>query len=85
MTTLMQAHRQWSSRAPDERFTSLPELQSFKRRVRAQSHSHVISSRKLAIEPTPDGSRRDRDGLTAPTPRAPSTSVEGAWRIIRRR
>jgi hypothetical protein len=54
MTTLMQAHRQWSSRAPDERFTSLLELQSFKRRVREQSHSTVISSRQLAIEPTPD-------------------------------
>ena len=50
MTTLMQAHRQWSSRAPDERFTSLLELQSFKRRVREQSHSTVISSRKLAID-----------------------------------
>src|SRR6266404_1479230 len=54
MTTLMQAHRQWSSRAPDERFTSLIDMQSFKRRVGEQSHSTVISSRKLAIEPTPD-------------------------------
>ena len=54
MTTLMQAHRQWSSRAPDERFTSLLDMQSFKRRVREQSHSTVISSRQLAIEPTPD-------------------------------
>ena len=54
MTTLMQAHRQWSSRAEDERFTSLIELQAFKRRVCEQSHSTVISSRKLAIEPTPD-------------------------------
>src|SRR6202049_2010701 len=57
MTTLMQAHRQWSSRAPDERFTSLLEMQSFKRRVREQSHATVISSRKLAIEPTPDDLR----------------------------
>ena len=57
MTTLMQAHRQWSSRAPDERFTSLIDMQSFKRRVREQSHSNVISSRKLAIEPTPDDVR----------------------------
>jgi hypothetical protein len=46
MTTLMQAHRQWSSRAPDEAFTSLIDMQSFKRRVREQSHSNVISSRK---------------------------------------
>jgi hypothetical protein len=49
MTTLMQAHRQWSARAPDERFTSLLEMQAFKRRVREQSHSTVISSRNLAI------------------------------------
>src|SRR6516164_5441498 len=28
-------------------------------------------------------SRPDRDGLTAPTPRSPSTSAEGAWRTIR--
>ena len=28
-------------------------------------------------------SRHDPDGLTAPTPRAPSTAAEGAWRIIR--
>jgi hypothetical protein len=57
MTTLMQAHRQWSSRAPDERFTSLIDMQSFKHRVREQSHSTVISSRKLAIEPTQDDVR----------------------------
>jgi len=31
MTTLMQAHRQWMSRAPDERFVSLIDMQSFKR------------------------------------------------------
>jgi len=30
MTTLMQAHRQWMSRAPDERFTSLIEMQDLK-------------------------------------------------------
>ena len=29
MTTLMQAHRQWMSRGPDERFTSLLEMQEF--------------------------------------------------------
>jgi len=57
MTTLMQAHRQWSSRASDERFASLLDMQSFRRRVREQSHANVISSRKLAIEPTPDDLR----------------------------
>jgi hypothetical protein len=60
MTTLMQANRQWSSRAPDERFTSLIDMQTFKRRVREQSHSKVISSRRLAIELVPDDVR----GLT---------------------
>jgi hypothetical protein len=57
MTTLMQAYRQWSSCAPDERFTSLIDMQSFKRRVCEQSRSTVISSRKLTIEPTPDDIR----------------------------
>jgi len=28
MTELMQASRQWSSRAPDERFTSLLDMQA---------------------------------------------------------
>ena len=42
----MQAHRQWSSRAPDERFTSLIEMQAFKRSIRDSSRSHVLSSRK---------------------------------------
>jgi len=51
MTTLMQSRRQWSSRAPDERCTSLIDMQSFKRRVREQSHSKVISSRRLTIDP----------------------------------
>src|SRR5215472_2641092 len=37
MTTLMQAHRQWMSRAPDERFTNLLEMQEFKRRIRENS------------------------------------------------
>jgi hypothetical protein len=41
-----------------ERFTSLIDMQAFKHRVREQSHATVISSRKLAIEPTPDDVRR---------------------------
>ena len=48
MTTLMQAHRQWSSRAPDERFTNLIDMQAFKRRVREQSHSNVIRHRTIS-------------------------------------
>ena len=51
MTELMQAHRQWMSRAPDERFTNLLHMQDFKRRVRDNSQSHVLSSRKLEVVP----------------------------------
>ena len=57
MTTLMQAHRQWMSRAPDERFTSLLDMQDFKRRVRDNSRSHTISSRKVNILPVEDDPR----------------------------
>src|SRR5215471_7365092 len=47
-------------------------MQAFKRRAREQSHSKVISSRRLAIEPTPDdvrdltvaGDQRDPAALT---------------------
>src|ERR1700751_6338252 len=53
----MQGSPQGVSRAPAERFTSLIDMQAFKRRVREQSHSTIISSRKLAIEPTPDDVR----------------------------
>ena len=57
MTTLMQAHRQWSSRAPDERFTSLLDMQAFKRRVRDNSRSQVISSRGITVRPVEDDAR----------------------------
>src|ERR1700761_8077803 len=50
----MQAHRQWMSRAPDERFTSLVDMQAFKRRVRDNSRSHVLSSRKVNLLPVED-------------------------------
>jgi hypothetical protein len=51
MTTLMQAHRQWMSRAPDERFTSLLDMRDFKRRVRENSRSQVVGSRGLTLRP----------------------------------
>src|SRR5215813_10686103 len=54
---LMQAHRQWMSRAPDERFTSLLDMQSFKRRLRDNSRSQMISSRGLAVRPVEDNPR----------------------------
>src|SRR5246127_360708 len=53
----MQAHRQWMSRAPDERFTSLIDMQAFKRRVRDNSRSHVLSSRKVNLLPVEDDPR----------------------------
>jgi hypothetical protein len=57
LTELMQAHRQWMSRAPDERFTSLIDMQAFKRRVRDNSRPHVLSSRKVNLLPVEDDPR----------------------------
>jgi hypothetical protein len=57
MTELMQASRQWSSRAPDERFTSLLDMQAFKHRVREASRSHLLSSRKVNVLPVEDDPR----------------------------
>ena len=57
MTELMQAHRQWMSRAPDERFTSLLDMQAFKRRLRDNSRSQVISSRGLTVRPVEGDAR----------------------------
>jgi hypothetical protein len=42
------------SRAPDERFTSLLDMQDFKRSVRDRSQSHILSSRKLEVLPIED-------------------------------
>jgi hypothetical protein len=53
----MQAHRQWMSRAPDARFTSLIDMQAFKRQVRDNSRSHVFSSRKVNLLPVEDDPR----------------------------
>lgn len=50
--TLTQANAQWMSRPADERFTSLLDMQAFKARIRANSRSQVISSRKLTLQPT---------------------------------
>ena len=51
MTELMQANRQWMSRAPDERFENLYDMQAFKHRVRDNSRSQVISNRRLSVQP----------------------------------
>jgi hypothetical protein len=53
----MQASHQWSSRAPDERFTDLLDMQAFKHRLRDNSLSQVISSRGLNVRPVEDDPR----------------------------
>jgi hypothetical protein len=45
------------SRAPDERFTSLLEMQDFKRRLRDNSRSQVISSRGITVRSVEDDAR----------------------------
>jgi hypothetical protein len=57
----MQASRQWSSRAPDERFTDLLDMQAFKHRLRDNSLSQVISSRGLNVRPVEDDPSRIAD------------------------
>ena len=42
---------------PDERFTSLIDMQDFKRRLRDNSRSQVISSRGLTVRPVEDDTR----------------------------
>lgn len=54
MTHLTQAHRQWASRPDDERFISLHDLADVTRRQADASHSGVVSSRRITIEPSPD-------------------------------
>ncbi len=65
--TLTQASQQWMSRPHDERFTSLLDLQAFKRNIRDNSESKVISSRKLNVVPQ-DGEAR---GLMIEGPNGP--------------
>src|ERR1700739_2855326 len=45
------------SRPRDEPFTSLIDMQAFKRRVRDNSRSHVLSSRKVNLLPVEDDPR----------------------------
>jgi hypothetical protein len=74
MTTLMQANRQWSSRAPDERFTSLIDMQAYKRRIAENSRSHIVSSRSVEILPAEDDAR----GITV-AGGSPALSVPTHW------
>ena len=48
MTDPDPSHRQWMSRPPDERFTACIDMQAFKRRIRDNSRTKVISSRSLS-------------------------------------
>jgi hypothetical protein len=45
------------SRAPDERFASLLDMQAFKQRIRNASNSSVLSSRALTVLPIEDDAR----------------------------
>jgi hypothetical protein len=54
MTELFQASRQWSTRPPEERFTSLTEMQAHLDTLRSNSRAAVVSSRKLGAIPTDD-------------------------------
>src|SRR5580692_7836786 len=73
LTELMQAHRQWMSRAPDERFASLLDMQAFKQRIRNASNSSVLSSRALTVLSIEDDARglrvtaRTEDSALIPT------------------
>ena len=66
-TILYQANRQWATRPPDQRFTSLLELSDFCHRQRANSTSLVLPSNRFAA--APDGDSRDA-GLMIETPRS---------------
>jgi hypothetical protein len=58
---------------PDERFTSLLDMQSFKNRIRDNSRSQVLSSRALTVLPAEDGARglwvesADQTAISTPT------------------
>ena len=56
-TTLHQASQQWMSRPADERYTSLLDMQAFKRRIRERSTPQVLSSRDLEVYPTESNPR----------------------------
>ena len=66
MTTLTQASRQWARRPADERFTSLLDLQAFKRRQADHSRAAVASTRD--IELLPDAADPSHRGLLVSSP-----------------
>lgn len=54
MNTLNQASKEWMTRPDDERFTSLIDLQDYKRKQRNLSRGAVVSSRQLEAMPSDD-------------------------------
>jgi hypothetical protein len=55
--TLTQASQQWMSRPADERFASLLDMRAFKRSLRDNSRTSVLSSRGLTVRPVDDNPR----------------------------
>ena len=51
MVNLVQASRQWATRPPEERFTSLPLMQKSLELLRDNSRAAVFSSRQLSAIP----------------------------------
>lgn len=56
MSTLTTASHQWATRPPDQRFTSLTELDAFVSNVRKSSHAKVLSSKALSLAPVEEDS-----------------------------
>lgn len=75
MTTLSEASRQWFSRPPDERFTSLTELLDHTRRQRDVSTGRVISNRRLRAVPI----EGDHRGLTIEDSGTSLTLMPSHW------
>jgi len=48
---LHEASRQWMSRPADQRFTSLTDLQAFKKKMREASSAKIVANRKLSFAP----------------------------------
>lgn len=55
-TNLYQAHRQWATRSPDERFSNLDELYKFTKSIKDASQEQVKSLDHLALDVTPEDS-----------------------------
>lgn len=54
MTTLTQAHREWSTRADDERYSSLKDLDHAARLKHVNSRSGMLPTYQMRVEAAPD-------------------------------